>query len=175
MVGALMALDIGPVNPSGDALVHRVKTCLDQAGIPCPVHHKILPYLWTQYAVTGGLWPSLVEAGSFSKLLSDPAAGKRALGALGECLGLLEKRGLNLNEYPELGLYRSRSWVGKIVALLVVRWMFTFSEFVKRTSSHALGDPREIRTFYFDILGSARDLGHPMPLFEGYRDAIERL
>ena len=55
------------------------------------------------------------------------------------------------------------------------RWTFRRSEFMKRVSAHALDNPEEIRAFYRDLWGTARELGYPMPLFEGYRDAIENL
>jgi hypothetical protein len=61
----------------------------------------MLHYLWVQYAITGGLWPALVQAGSFDALLSDRHAGATALTAARECLEVVRQRGVDLSGYPE--------------------------------------------------------------------------
>lgn len=174
LVGALHSLDIGPAGPEGEPAVLAAAQALAQARIPAPVHADMVPYLWVQFAMTGALWPALVEAGSFQAVLADRKTVFRSLDAMLECLALLEKRGVDLARFPETKLYRSRSAAVRLLALGYLRWAFRYSEFMKRTSAHALADKAEVRAFYYDLLGTARDLGHPMPVFEAYRNAVER-
>jgi 2-dehydropantoate 2-reductase len=174
LVGAIKSIDIGPVDSSGMPLASRLEACFESAAIGTAIHEEMLQYLWVQFAATGGLWPSLVKAGSFKAVLKDATLGREAFAAVQECLGLLEKRGLRLDDYPELSVYRGSSRVGRFLAMAMIRWMFTFSEWAKRTSSHALGDPREIRAFYYDLLESAKELGFAMPVFSGYKPYIDR-
>jgi len=173
LVGALRSVDIGAVSSEGDALVARVKECFESAGVEAPVHQKMLEYLWVQFGMTAGLWPSLVQAGSFDALFADRRAVTTALAATRECFALLEKRGVDLDEHPEVRLYRSKSRLLNFIAFLVIRQMFKHSEWAQRTSSHALSDPREVGAFYFDVLETGRMLGVPMPIFASYRSTIE--
>jgi hypothetical protein len=173
LVGAIHSVDLGPASPEGEPLARRIAALFQAAGLEAPYHEKMFEYLWVQYALTAGLWPSLVQAGSFEALLKDRRAGYRALAAVRECFALLERRGVDLDDYPELATYRSPSRLHAFLALSIIRWMFTFSEWAKRTSSHALSDPREVGAFYFDILRMSESFKQPMPVFSSYRAAIE--
>jgi 2-dehydropantoate 2-reductase len=173
LVGAIRSVDLGPAGPEGAPLARRIASFFAAAGLEAPYHEKMLEYLWVQFALTAGLWPSLVQAGSFKALLKDRRAGYRALAAVRECFELLERRGVDLNDYPETASYRSQSRLGDFLAVSVIRWTFTFSEWAQRTSSHALNDPREIGAFYFDVLRMGESLEHEMPVFASYRPVIE--
>ena len=173
LVGAIHSVDLGPAGPEGAPLARRMTALFEAAGLKAPYHEKMLEYLWVQFALTAGFWPSLVQAGSFKALLKDRRAGYRALAAVRECFGLLERRGVDLGDYPETATYRSPSRLRAFFALLVIRWTFTFSEWAKRTSSHALSDPREVAAFYFDILRTSERRKHAMPVFSSYHAAIE--
>lgn len=175
LVATIKSMDIGPMDPTGMPLALTVKTCLESAAIKTTIHaDDMLHYLWVQFAVSGGLWPAVIKAGSFKAALRDRRAGDEAFAALHECLGLLERRGVRLDAFTELSVYRSSSPFRKIFAMAMMSWMFTFNEYNKRCSAHALKDPREVRAFYYDLLETGRELGHPMPVFSGYKPFIDR-
>jgi len=173
LVGAIHSIDLGPAGPEGEGAARKMIACFASAGVEATYQAKMIEYLWVQFALTGGLWPSLVKAGSFSSLLGDWDAGYRSLAAVRECFALLERRGVCLEHYPDISLYRSTSRIRIFLALTLIRVMFSFSEWAKRTSSHALNDPREVRAFYFDILEMSEALGFSMPVFTSYRSVIE--
>jgi hypothetical protein len=50
--------------------------------------------------------------------------------------------------------------------------MLRYSEFVKRCSAHALDDPKEIKTFFDDLMATGRELGVPMPVMSSYAEDI---
>ena len=52
----------------------------------------------------------------------------------------------------------------------MTRWMFRHDEYTKRCSSHAFGDPVEVKTFYDDLIGTGHDLGVSMPVMESYAE-----
>jgi hypothetical protein len=52
--------------------------------------------------------------------------------------------------------------------------MFRHDEYTKRCSTHAFGDPVEIKTFYDDLIATGHDLGVSMPPMESYAEAIRR-
>ena len=56
------------------------------ADIQTRLHSDMLHYLWVQYAITGGLWAALIQAGSLDAMLNDREATSAALRAVCECL-----------------------------------------------------------------------------------------
>jgi hypothetical protein len=134
----------------------------------------MLHYLWVQYAVTGGLWAALVQAGSLDALLRDADATSAALMAACECLHVVERRGVDLSRYPETGPFLTNSELRKRINIWMTRWMFRRDEYTKRCSAHALGDPVEIKTFYDDLIATGHDLDVSMPVMKSYAEAIKR-
>jgi 2-dehydropantoate 2-reductase len=173
LVGAIHSVDIGPIDASGDVLTETIRSAFSEADIPVTVQPKMLEYLWVQFALSGGMWPALVEAASFGALLGDGNRLAKALAALRECLSLVEARGVDLGAYPEVSIYRSAKGLKIKLAAVLLRVMFSLSEWSKRVSSHALSSAEEIKAFYNDILGTAKTMGIPMPVFESYRSVID--
>ncbi len=173
LVGAIRSVDIGPVGAEGETLARRVIACFESADIKAPYNKRMPEYLWVQFALNGALWPALIEAGGFPELFKNEKILGKGLAALRECLGLLEQRGVRLDEYPELRMYRSTSNLAIAFASLMSRVMFSLSEWARRCSAHALGDPAEPRAFFYDILNTADILGYAMPVFSSYRSVID--
>jgi 2-dehydropantoate 2-reductase len=175
LVGAIKAIDIGPSSEPGEPLARRVIQLLESADIEAPYHANMMEYLWVQFATNAGLWPALVEAGSFKALFEKKNRHIVAKGfsAVRECIGLLERRGLRLADYPEVKPYLASSPIALSLTILMMKTMFAHSEWTRRVSAHALSDPREIRAFYFDVLDLAKKMGYPMPVFASYEPVIE--
>jgi hypothetical protein len=134
----------------------------------------MLHYLWVQYAITGGLWAALIQAGSLDALLSDTDATSAALRVGCECLQVVEQRGVDLSGYAEAMPFLTNSVVRRRVNMWLIRWMFRHDEYTKRCSAHAFGDPVEVKTFYDDLIATGRELGVSMPVMESYAEAIKR-
>jgi ketopantoate reductase len=79
LIAAMKAIDIGPPEGEASTLAARVAAPFRSAGFPTGLHSDVLHYLWVQYAVTGGPWAALAQAGSLDALFSSREA---ALGAL---------------------------------------------------------------------------------------------
>jgi ketopantoate reductase len=157
----------------------RHDDCLDKvialcrsADIPAPVHENILHYLWVQYAITGGLWPALVKAGSLPAVLSNRQLAQLGVQAARECLEVAARRGVNLKDYPETRMYMSTSPLALWVASLVIKFQFRFNKVVQRSSLHGLDDADEIKAFYDDLLNTGRRLGVDMPAMSSFEPEI---
>ena len=144
------------------------------ADIPTRLHAEMLHYLWIQYAMTGGLWAALIQAGSLNAILSDRDATSAALKAGCECLQVVKQRGVVLSQYPETRPFLTNSALRRRVNIWMTRWMFRHDEYTKRCSAHAFGDPVEVKTFYDDLTTTGHDLGVSMPVMDGYAEAIRR-
>jgi hypothetical protein len=55
----------------------------------------------------------------------------------------------------------------------MMKFTFTYNEYAKRSSAHALANPREIRTFFYDLLNTGRELHVDMPTMASFQQDIE--
>jgi ketopantoate reductase len=160
LVAALKALDIGSPEGEPSALARKCESLLASAGIKTILHSKMLHYLWIQYAITGGLWAALIQAGSLDAILSDRNATSAALRAACECLQVVGWRGVVLSQYPETAPFLTNSALRKRVNIWMTRLMFRHDEYTKRCSAHSFGDPVEVKTFCDDLIATGHDLGN---------------
>jgi 2-dehydropantoate 2-reductase len=174
LIATIASVDIGQVDSRQDACLKKAMALFESADIQTTVHDNILHYLWVQYALTGGLWPALVRAGSFEVVLSNRQIGEQGLRAARECLEVAARRGVDLKKYPEVRMYLNTSPIAMFVAGLALKLMFRFSKFMQRSSAHALGDAQEIQAFFYDLLNTGRKLGIPMPAMSGFEPDIEQ-
>jgi 2-dehydropantoate 2-reductase len=174
LVSAIASVDLGPAEGQATPLARKVALVMGSARIPAPMHDNMLHYLWVQYAITGGLWPALVRAGSMEAVLCDRSAGEQALAAVRECLEVVARRGVDLGSYPETRLFLSSSALRRRLAVWLFKRALRHSEFVRRCSAHALGDPTEVKVFYDDLMSTGRQLGVAMPVMSGYAEDIAR-
>ncbi len=168
LVCTISAIDIGPIQGQPDECLKKSTALFESADIPVHVQPEMLHYLWIQYAITGGMWPALVRAGSFKRLMRNPKNVKPALAAVKECLQVAQAREVNLEHFPSTQMYIDPSWLTIQLSGIALR-MLTFNEYQKRCSMHALSDPQEVRTFYFDLLNTGQLLGVHMPVMENYK------
>jgi ketopantoate reductase len=174
LVAALFALDIGSPEGEPSALAKKAAALFTSADIKTRLHSDMLHYLWVQYAISGGPWAVFVRVGSFDALLNDRGATSAALSAGRECLQVVAQRGVTLSRYPETRPFMTNSALRRQFYMWVMRMMFLHSEYTKRCSAHALGDPVEVKTFYEDLTSAGRDLGVSMPVMDSYADDIRR-
>ncbi|MCC7359259.1 MAG: ketopantoate reductase family protein [Anaerolineales bacterium] len=174
LVATIAGVDIGQVGGRQTECLKKAEALFKSAHIPATVHANILHYLWVQYALTGGLWPALVRAGSFEAVLRDAQTGRQAMQAARECLRVIAGRGVQLKQYPETHMYLNTSPLAMWIAGLVIQLMFRFNKVVQRSSAHGLGDAKEVSVFFFDLLNAGREQGLPMPAMSGFEPDIRK-
>ncbi len=175
LVAALKGIDIGPPEGAPSDLAGKVAALFASADVTTGVHAQMLHYLWIQYALSGGPWGALVQAGSLESLMRDRRAMLAAWDAAAECLQVVARRGVDVSRYPDARPFLANSRLRRELGMLLVRWMFRHDEYRRRCSAHALGDPREVRTFYEDLVTTGRDLGVAMPVMESFGRAVRDL
>lgn len=168
------SIDIGQVGGQKSPCLAKVTKLFEEGRIKPTIQENILHYIWIQYAINAGFWPALVRAGGIGQLLKDRKTGDLTLFAVKECLEVVSKRGVDLRKYPDVKMYSNTSFLARRIAEIVLNIMFRFNESVKRTSAHALADPREIRESYYDLLNTGRKLGVEMTTMASFeRDIIQ--
>ncbi len=95
LIATIDSVAIGQVEGRHDACLDKVIALCRSAQIGVTVQENILHYLWVQYAITGGLWPGLVKAGSITAVLDNQQVGLQAINATRECLEVVTRRGVD--------------------------------------------------------------------------------
>ena len=175
LIATIDSVAIGQVDGRHNACLDKVVSLCRSAQVGVSVQENILYYLWVQYAITGGLWPGLVKTGSIAAVLDNPQVGGQAFLAARECLAVAEKRGVDLRQYPQTKMYMNTSSpIAMQIASLAIKFMFRFNKLVQRSSAHGLADPREVKTFYYDLLNTGQGLGVPMPAMAAFEPDIRQ-
>ncbi len=175
LIATIASADIGQVGGRHDACLDRVIALCNSAQVEITVQENILHYLWVQYAITGGLWPALVKAGSFEAIFANRQIGEQGVRAARECLEVVTRRGVDLKKYPETKMYQNTAPVGMWLAGLVLKALFRFNKLVQRSSLHGLCDAEEVRAFYYDLLNTGRSLGVEMPAMSAFEPDIQAM
>ena len=173
LIATIASVDIGQVGGRRDASLDKVIALCESAQVAFTVHENILHYLWVQYAITGGLWPALVKAGSLEAVFSNRQIGEQGIRAVREALEVVVRRGVDLAKFPETKMYMNNSPFGMWIAGVVVKAMFRFNKLVQRSSAHGLSDIEEVKAFYYDLLNSGRTLNVAMPALNAFETDIK--
>jgi len=173
LIATLASVDIGQVDGRHDTCLNKVLALCKSAQVEVTIQENILHYLWVQYAITGGLWPALVKAGSLEAVFANQQVGAQGVRAVRECLEVLTRRGVDLKKYPETKMYQNTAPLGLWIAGLVLKAMFRFNKLAQRSSAHGLSDAQEIRAFYYDLLNTGHKLGVEMPAMSAFEPNIQ--
>lgn len=174
LVATIASVDIGQVEGKQTTCLEKVTTLCRSAQVEVTIQENILHYLWVQYALTGGLWPGLIRAGSFDAIFANRSIGEQAVHAARECLEIISRRGVDLKKYPETQMYMgAASPFGLWIAGLVLKAMFRFNKLVQRSSAHGLSDIEEVKAFYYDLLQTGRRLGVEMTALAAFEPDIQ--
>lgn len=173
LIATISSVDVGQVNGRRDACLDKVIALCESAQVGATVHENILHYLWVQYAVTGGLWPALIKAGSFEAVLENRQFGEQGFRAVRESLEVITCRGVDLAKFPETKMYMNNSPFGMWIASLVIKAMFRYNKLVQRSSLHGLDDIEEVKAFYYDLLNTGRKLNVAMPALSAFEADIK--
>ena len=175
LAGALKSIDIGSAEGESSPLVAKVASLFASAHIPATLHSNMLHYLWVQYAITGGLWGALIQAGSFDAMLKDQDAALAAFNAARECLEVVRRRGVDVSRYGEAKPFLTDFALLRRFFIWLTMRMFRRDEYTKRCSAHAFNDPLEVKTFYDDLMETGQQLGVLMPVMASFSQQIQRL
>jgi len=164
---------IGEVDGQPTVRLSRAIAMFDDAGIAAEVPADIQHWHWLQYAVNAGLLGALASAGGFDHVAHSGRLIDRGLFAAREGLNVCLERGVRLELFPAPRTYYDVSWVHRRLMALGLRYQLRFNQAVKRNTAHALSSPREVSTFYHDVLATGRELGVPMPYFGSFEHDVD--
>jgi 2-dehydropantoate 2-reductase len=173
LIATIASVDVGQTGGRQDTCLRKVIDLCQSAQIGVTLQKDILAYLKVQYAITGGLWPALVKAGSIEGVLSDRSIGEQAFRAARESLLVASQVGVDLSQFPETKMYMNSSPLGLWFASLMLKFMFRHNKLVQRSSAHGLGDAEEVRVFFYDLLNTGKKLGVAMPAMSAFEPDIQ--
>jgi ketopantoate reductase len=174
LIGTIYAIDIGSIDNVETEILKRAQTLFISADLKTTVQNDILHYLWIQYAISGGGWPAVVQAGGLKSVVKSPQLVQSLILSVRECIGILKARGVEIDKYSEIELYITHSPLKKMLYMLMMKLLINHSKYIQRCSAHALADPKEIKTFYYDLTGTGATLGISMPVMNSFKDIIDK-
>jgi 2-dehydropantoate 2-reductase len=176
LIATIYAIHLGSIENKQNKCLKKAELLFKSADIKTTLQDNILHYIWIQYAINGGGWPALVKAGSLRGILQDRDLVKKTLFAIKECLSVVAARGVDLTLYKNVtGIYINDSIMKHLLGMFGMYIVFRFSEYVRRNSAHSLSDPKEIKTFYYDLLNTGDELGVNMPVMDSFKADMEKL
>ncbi len=175
LIATIYAIDIGSIDNNENNCLRKAYDLFLSADIKTTIQDNILHYLWVQYAINGGEWPALVKEGSIKALLKNPQLVKASILAVRECLTVAKSRKVDLNKYNETDFYLTNSIIKQVIVTIAMKIIFRYSKYIQRNSAHAMADPREIKTFYYDLIKTGDDLGINMPVMKSFKEVIDNL
>ncbi len=175
LIGTIYAIDIGSIDNVETEILKRAQTLFISADVKTTIQNNILHYLWIQYATDGGGWPAVVQAGSLKSVLKSPQLVQSLMLSVRECIEILKARGVEIDKYSEIELYITDSSLKKIFYMFMMKLLINHSKYIQRNTAHALADPKEIKTFYYDLIGTGTSLGISMPVMNSFKNIIDNL
>ncbi|MDW5564071.1 MAG: 2-dehydropantoate 2-reductase N-terminal domain-containing protein [Methanomassiliicoccus sp.] len=117
-------------------------------------------WIWVHNAGSTPIWMAFLQAGNMATFLRDKRLLNQSLDATGEVLALLRKRGVRLDDYPDVAmLERNTAFIR-----LMMKILYRFNKSMQRYTAHALGGREEAIANYRQIMSTARELGYDMPI-----------
>jgi ketopantoate reductase len=166
-------LPMGEIDGSRTERLSVLENTFCKAGIQV-VHQKdILHWHWVQFALNAATWPALVRAKSLESILKDKSLIDDMFHSAAECINVCIERGVDINAFPEVKTYTITSKLKTFLMRSIFAFILKHSEYHRRCMSHALDDPKEIKTFYDSVLITGKGLGLQMPYYSKFQKDIE--
>jgi 2-dehydropantoate 2-reductase len=116
-------------------------------------------WIWTHNAGTIPLWMAFLRAQSVPGLLGNKVLLNQGLDATGEVIGLCRKRGIKVDDYPDVAMLEKNTFLIRFMTKLVYRT----NKSMQRYTAHALSGKQEALVNYREIMRTARELNYDMP------------
>ena len=176
LVAALNSdIPLGEVDGSRSERLLALGEQFQKAGIKPTYHRHIVHWHWLQYALNAAMWGALVRTGSVVAAASDARLVALVLQATTEAIQVCERRGVNLDEFPQVKTYTNLGGFKTWVMRTGFKWMIGHSEYHRRCSLHGLDDPKEIKLFYDAVLKTGQEMGLPMTAYREFQKDIDTL
>ncbi len=173
LISTLYQIELGGVDAGAADCLRKAAQLFRSANINTNVEENILRYLWVEYALNTGSLAAIARAGSAIALAGNRLLWNASMVAVKECLAVVAARGVELKDYPLAKLMLTESRLQQVLVRLAFRLIFQLSEYVRRNTEHALADPRELHTFYYDLITTGRELGVAMPVMLEFKNDVD--
>lgn len=151
----------------------QVKALFEKTGMKPDIQKNMLHWLWVHNASAVGFAAGYAKHRDFREYLKDWNLLKTCLHATRELLVLCEKRGIKLEDYPEISYM---DWPDFLV-LGIMRWMFATNKSMQRYTAHAssTGSLRETRSNFEAMMRTAEEMQLDVPALRALQIYLENI
>jgi len=169
------SIPLGEVDGSRSPRLLALGAMFTRAAIKPVYYTHILHWHWLQYALNAAMWGALVRKGGIVAAANDRRLVDLVLKATTESIQVCVRRGVNLDEFPEVKIYSKLGGIKTQIMRIGFKWSIKHSEYHRRCSLHGLDDPNEIKLFYNSVLETGMKLGVPMSAYREFKKDIDSL
>jgi len=146
-----------PEGGSSEAL-EKVSGLFRRTDIQPDVQSNMLHWLWLHNAMSTPFAAGLAKHNDIPAYMKDTAILKQCFAAGKEVIELCERRGVKLDEYPEIVQFKLPVWLFVIIFRLLMR----YNKSMERFTAHAVSALPEARYNFQAMLKTAGELGFEM-------------
>lgn len=88
-----------------------------------------------------------------------------------ESFAVVKARGVNPANYPDQSVFGTMPWP----FLVIIIKLLSFTTPLKVAMQHSHIDGKEIKSYYFDLLKTASQLGVRTPVFDSIKDVMTKI
>jgi 2-dehydropantoate 2-reductase len=125
-------------------------------------------WIWVHNAGSVPIWMAFLQAGEMKAFLGNKRLLGQSLDATGEVLALLRKRGVALDDYPDVAMLEKNTFFIRFM----MKIMYRFNKSMQRYTAHALSGRDEAVANYQQIMRTAQELDRDMPAMRELGQAL---
>ena len=148
-------------NDNNQKCYDLVIDAFSKANIKPDVQENMLHWLWVHTATSIPLWVAYQKHKNTKTFLKDSKLLDVALAATKEVIVLLKKRGIKVNDYPEINAFA----LPKPILKFIMKILYTYNKSMQRYTAHAANSFEEAKVLYYEILTTAKELNYEMPMY----------
>jgi Ketopantoate reductase len=152
-------IHLGAVDASQNPNLEKVAALLRRADMKPDIPQNIVHWLWVHNASSVSFWAAFLKYRNVKDFLKDKNLLKKAYIAMKECLDLCEKRGVNIEEFPDVQSCLMPVWL----FIPVFRHLWRHNESMQRFTAHAANSMKECKANYEAMMKTAQELHLEMP------------
>jgi ketopantoate reductase len=159
---------LGTAYPEQAELLKKTDAMFRECGIIPEIPNDPYHWLWMHNIATAPFGAALEKHMDIDRLMADKKLVKTSFKAMRECCAICEKRGVNLKEFAEAGMYN----LPLSLICFMFRMNFRRNPAMKRYTAHAIDCLKEMKHNFSQIFDSGLAFGVDMPAMRQLRALI---
>ena len=155
----------GLIEGNDESKYYSVINLFKKAGFIPNEKKNIVEWLWIHHAITAGLVGTALYYGSVAEVFENHDNSILLINAVRDCLKIVQKRDVNIDNYPDAAPFLSQN-IDETISKL--KYSLTETTWGKRSTkqSHFNTNPRDMKLTFWDVYNTGKKLGVHTPYLD---------